>query len=159
MMKPRLLGTCGAAAILALTVSSVRASDFTGVYAIVEKVVPISLKRPGFANEGRIQIWGAFALADGRTGGSQYRPAERGYLYYRCPEGKSAICENEWSDLKSVAGTGQVVGFGARFLDTGRVRKADEPPTDPDAYPIQMGVFKRGPAYILADLEAALAAK
>jgi hypothetical protein len=52
-----------------------------------------------------------------------------------------------------------VVGFGARFLDNGRVRKADAPAVDPDVYPIQMGVFKRAPAYILTDLQDALARK
>jgi hypothetical protein len=141
---------------LALAVSPVRASDFTGVYAIVEKVELVLLKPQ--ADQRLVQIWGVFALAEGR-GGSLYEPAQRGYLYYRCPDGKIAICGNEWSDLKSVAGTEQAVGFGARFLPTGRVRKADEPAEDPDVYPVQMGVFKRAPAYILTDLQAALARK
>jgi hypothetical protein len=159
MTRPKML----VASVLigaALAVSPLGASDFTGVYAIVEKVVPERLKNvPDTSDDRRrIQIWGVFALAEGR-GGSVYKPAERGYLYYLCPEGKMATCGNEWSDLKSVAGTGQVVGFGARFLENGRVRKADEEPSAPDVYPIQMGVFKRGPAHILADLEAALARK
>ena len=159
MTRPRML----VASVLigaALAVSPLGASDFTGVYAIVEKVVPELLKNvPDTSDDGRrIQIWGVFALAEGR-GGSVYKRAERGYLYYRCPDGKIAICGNEWSDLESVAGTVQAVGFGARFLDNGRVRKADERPAAPDVYPIQMGVFKHAPAYILTDLKAALARK
>jgi hypothetical protein len=148
----KLLGACVLVGVMAAAVEPLPASDFTGVYAIVEKV-----ELPE-ADQRLVQIWGVFALSEGPRG-SAYKPAERGYLYYRCPDGKIAVCGNEWSDLKSVAGTGQVLGFGARFLDNGRVRKADAPAEDPDVYPIQMGVFKRAPAYILTDLQAALARK
>jgi hypothetical protein len=85
MTRPRLLGACVVLG-LALAVSPVRASDFTGVYAIVEKVELVLLKPQ--ADQRLVQIWGVFALAEGPRG-SAYKPAERGYLYYRCPEARS----------------------------------------------------------------------
>src|SRR4029079_6180156 len=111
------LGVC------ALTAVTLRASDFVGIYTVVEKVV----LEPSDTAPQRIQIWGAFALSD-RKSGSTYGPAERGYLYYSCPGGQEAVCRKEWEDLKSVAGKDTGVGFGARYKETGRIRKADEKP-------------------------------
>ena len=102
---------------------SIRASDFIGVYAVVERVV----LEPSEAAPQRIQIWGAFALSDGKSG-SNYGTAQRGYLYYECPAGRETVCRTEWTDLKSVAGKDTGVGFGARYKATGRIRKADEKP-------------------------------
>lgn len=113
-----------------------RASDMVGVYAVVEKVV----LEPTDAAAQRVQIWGAFAVAEGR--GSTYGGAQRGYLYYTCPSGQESTCRKEWSDLKSVAGKATAVGFGMRYKANGRVRKADEKVAAPDPYPIEMGVVK-----------------
>lgn len=120
-----------------LTAVTLRASDFVGIYAVVEKVV----LEPGEAAPQRIQVWGAFALADGKSG-SNYGTAQRGYLYYECPAGQEAICRKEWTDLKNVAGKDTGVGFGARYKPTGRIRKADEKPATPDPYPIERGVVR-----------------
>jgi hypothetical protein len=125
------LGVCAMAAV------TLRASDMVGVYAVVEKV----LLEPGDAAPQRIQIWGAFALSDQKSG-STYGPAQRGYLYYSCPAGRETVCRKEWEDLKAVAGKDTGVGFGARYKDTGRIRKADEKPAAPDAYPIERGVVR-----------------
>jgi hypothetical protein len=120
---------------------TLRASDMVGVYAVVEKVV----LEPSDAAPERVQIWGAFALSDQKSG-SNYGPAQRGYLYYSCPAGREAVCRREWQDLKSVAGKDTGVGFGARYKETGRIRKADEKPSAPnaypDAYPIERGVVR-----------------
>jgi hypothetical protein len=116
---------------------ALNASDLVGVYAVVEKVV----LEPSDTAPDRIQIWGAFALADEKDG-SSYKPAERGYLYYSCPQGKESICRKEWADLKSVAAKDVGVGFGRRWEPSGRVRTATQKPSSPDAYPIQMGVVK-----------------
>ena len=121
-------------AALALT-AVLHASDMVGIYGVVEKVVV----EPNDNAPQRIQIWGAFAMAEGR--GSTYGPAQRGYLYYACPSGQDAVCRKEWADLKSVAGKGTAVGLGMRYKPTGRVRKADEKIASPDPYPIQMGVM------------------
>ena len=132
-MTKRTVGLAVASATLALGVV-LQASDMVGIYTVVEKVVI----EPNATAPQRIQIWGAFALAEGR--GSTYGPAQRGYLYYTCPSGQEAVCRKEWSDLKSVAGKGTAVGLGMRYKPTGRVRKADEKVASPDPYPIEMGV-------------------
>jgi hypothetical protein len=114
-----------------------QASDMVGVYGVVEKVVV----EPADGPAQRIQIWGAFALSDQKSG-STYGPAQRGYLYYTCPQGKESVCRKEWADLKSLAGTNVGAGLGHRYEPTGRIRKADEKPSAPDVYPIQNGVVR-----------------
>ena len=125
------LGACvaGTATLLA--------SDFVGVYAVVESVVV----EPNATAPARVQIRGAFALSEGARG-SNYGAAQRGYLYYSCPAGQQDTCRREWADLQTVAGKNIGVGFGARYLPTGRVRKADEKPADPDPYPIERGIVR-----------------
>ena len=140
-----------------LTTVTLRASDPVGVYAIVEKVV----LEPSDANAQRIQIWGAFALSDGKMGNG-YQAAQRGYLYYTCPQGQDTVCRNEWSDIKSVAGKSEPIGLGGRFKTMGRIRKADDKPVSPDMYPIQMGVVKTlypGQEPVIDQLKAALRAR
>src|SRR4029453_840566 len=132
-MVKRKIGLAVVGVGLALT-AVLHASDMVGIYGVVEKVVV----EPSDNAPERIQIWGAFAMAEGR--GSTYGPAQRGYLYYTCPSGQEAVCRKEWADLKSVAGKGTAVGLGMRYKPTGRVRKADEKIASPDPYPIQMGV-------------------
>src|SRR5437773_214914 len=82
--------------------SAARASDPTGIYAFVDRVV----FEPSEAAPERIQVWGGFALA--RTENrNDYHDAERGFLYFKLRVGEEDICLKEWADLKSVAGTGQ----------------------------------------------------
>ena len=133
MMK-RTIGLAVGVVAMALT-AVLHASDMVGIYGVIEKVVI----EPNDNAPQRIQIWGAFAMAEGR--GSTYGPAQRGYLYYTCPSGQDAVCRKEWADLKSVAGKGTAVGLGMRYKPTGRVRKVDEKVASPDPYPIQMGVL------------------
>lgn len=153
-MKALLVGgvVLGAMAVNAATM---RASDPVGVYAVVERVV----LEPSEKNPERIQIWGAFSLTDGRSGDGYLDP-QRGYLYYSCPAGLQDQCRNEWNDIKSVAGTGDGIGFGGRRRPTGRVRKADEKPAAPDAFPSGVGVFRMGQQHdqpnIFTRLRAAL---
>lgn len=127
------LGTIGMTLVLTAVL---QASDMVGIYAVVEKVV----LEPSDTAPQRVQVWGAFALAEGR--GSTYQAPQRGYLYYTCPAGQESTCRNEWADLKSVAGKNTAVGFGMRYKPTGRVRKAGEKAASPDPYPIEMGVIK-----------------
>jgi hypothetical protein len=147
----------GATVALAST-AALRASDPMGLYAVVQKVV----LEPSDTEPLRIQIWGAFALSDTRNG-DDYLSPQTGYLYYSCPQGAERTCRNEWADLKSVAGTGTGVGFGGRYVEAGRVRKATEKPEKPDTYPIKMGVMRMGSRLaqptIVADLKKALAQK
>lgn len=127
------LAIVGAALAFAVVV---QASDMVGVYGVIEKVV----LEPNEQAPSRVQIWGAFAFAEGR--GSTYGRSERGYLYYSCPSGQESACRNEWSDLKSVAGKNTAVGFGMRYKPAGHLRKPDEKVASPDLYPIENGVIK-----------------
>ena len=127
-----------------LTTVSIGASDPVGIYCVVNRVV----MSPDEQHPTTVQVWGACATA---TGGPQedgtytpgwYSAPKAGYLYYSAPKGKEDVCLREWSDLKRVAGTGDVVGFGSRRQNLGRMRIASEVPRDPDQYPIQMGVTR-----------------
>jgi hypothetical protein len=100
--------------LLALSAAArLGASGAIGIYGIVEKVVV----EPNERSPERIQVWGAFAYAD--RGERGYSPVKRGYLYFRLPAPDVASRQDvdlvlkEWNDLKSVAGTGQAIGFGS----------------------------------------------
>jgi len=136
-MRLSITGGLVAVGLCLAAVVTLRASDFVGVYAVVEKVV----LEPNASAPERAQIWGAFALADGNRG-SGYDAAQRGYLYYSCPAGRQTVCQREWADLQKVAGKDIGVGFGARYIANGRVRKVEEKPSSPDAYPIERGVVQ-----------------
>jgi hypothetical protein len=125
-------------ALSLLTLETEAYSDWTGVYARVDKVV----FEPNAGAPERIQIWGAFALAT-RNSRNDYDTAERGYLYYSLKPGKEEVCRKEWVDLKAVAGTSEIVAFGGRGQPA-RLRKATDKPTDPDIYPVANGLTKIG---------------
>lgn len=129
---------------VAMAIVPLRASDPVGIYCVVNRVV----MSPDEQHPTTVQVWGACSTA---TGGPQedgtytpgwYAAPKSGYLYYSAPKGKEDVCLREWSDLKRVAGTGDVVGFGGRRQNLGRMRLASEVPRDPDVYPIQMGVTR-----------------
>jgi hypothetical protein len=129
-----------AAALAAVTV---QASDFVGIYGLITKVV----FEPDADHPQRVQVFGVFSIA-GNSNGSEYLPAQRGYLYFTLPAGSAQMQENafhEWMDLQSSAGTNTVVGFSARLVGPApppRVRKTDEKPSMPDAYRLGTGTVK-----------------
>ena len=130
--------TLYAAALAALTVGAVvtGASDRVAVYAKVDRVV----LEPNTDAPNAIQIWGVFSIA--QTGNpNDYRPATRGYLYYAL-SGRTDLSRREWSDLKSVAGTGGIVAFGSRWEGVPRLRQPNDPPAKPDPYSINAGLTK-----------------
>ncbi len=112
-------------------------SDHVGIYTIIDKVI----LEPNVTAPERIQLWGAFATASARDRNS-YDPPLRGYYFYSLTPGKEEACRKEWADLKSIAGTGQVIGFGSRGLKKGRLRKASEKSENPDSYPVDFGLVK-----------------
>ncbi|MFY9554341.1 MAG: hypothetical protein WAV20_18630 [Blastocatellia bacterium] len=122
---------------LSLFTLNTDASDWIGIYARIDKVI----LEPDSNAPDRIQVWGAFALA-GKQDRNSYDSAKRGYLYYSLKPGKEEVCRKEWTDLKAIAGTGEVIGFGSRDVSQGRVRKADEKASDPDVYPVGFGLLK-----------------
>jgi hypothetical protein len=103
-----------AATILVLSTALVTASGPLGIYGIVEKVV----FEPNETSPERIQVWGAFAYVDGyaHSLGLTVSAPKRGYLYFKLSDfanrAQVEAVKNEWADLKAVAATGQVVGFG-----------------------------------------------
>lgn len=127
-----------AVALTLLAASAVLASDPIGGYLIVDKV---ALYPPD--NPTTIQIWGSFCLAIER-GGKSYSQPQRGYLYYRAPAGKEAVCRKEWNDLGRAAGTGQVIGFASSYdlKALGTVHTATTKPETPDLYPLGSGLVK-----------------
>ena len=131
------------AALTAATPKTI--SDPIGVYALIDRVV----FEPDASNPQRVQIWGVFALPDLNAGPNSYTTAQRGYLYYTAGSANPKA-KTEWSDLQSIAGKGETVGFGGRHEKNGRVRKASEAPGDPDTYPRSyVGVVKM-PTQLLA---------
>jgi len=99
------------AAIVLLEGIDLLGSGPVGIYGIIEKIV----FEPNEAVPERLQVWGAFAFVDGgpaRDGAVS--PVKRGYLYFKLPgdAAKQSTVKIEWADLKSVAGTGQAIGFG-----------------------------------------------
>jgi hypothetical protein len=121
-------------------------SDPIGVYALIDRVV----LEPAEGKPTRIQIWGSFSVAKGKFGSEYERPV-RGYLYFSIDPKKPDDCRNEWSDLRSVAGTGQGVAFASRYSAMGRLRPATEQPKEPDVYPLEFGIQRTngGPAALL----------
>jgi hypothetical protein len=111
------------------------ASDFSGTYARIDKVV----LEPNSDSPERIQIWGVFALADPADRQGYLRPA-RGFLYFKLDSNPQAA-RAEWNDLKQVAGSGQIVAFGFRGQKQ-RLRKSDEKPESPDPYLTNIGLTK-----------------
>ena len=112
------------------------ASDRIGVYAKIDRVV----FEPNATAPETAQIWGVFSIAE-RNNPNDYRPAARGYLYYRLPSNQGAA-RREWADLAKVAGTSQVVAFGNRWEGTPKLHAPDDKPADPEPYAINTGVTK-----------------
>ena len=114
------------------------------VYALVDRVV----FEPNESAPTQIQIWGTFALAASRFS-STYSDPQKGYLYYKIDSTNPQATRTVWADLKKVAGTAEVVGFGGSYFsneDAGRVRKASEKLKDPDPFPFGNPVTYLGAA-------------
>jgi hypothetical protein len=133
------------AAFFALAATSVRASDPIGVFAKIDKVV----FEPNDSAPERIQLFGAFCIADTKDRDS-YLPPQKGYLYCKLPGEKSEVARKEWNDLKSAAGTGEVIGFGSRHAPLPKVRDAKDKPENPNVYSLGFGLVstrQRGASY------------
>ena len=161
------------AALLTAWVSLGASGAILGIFGVIDKAV----FEPDELHAERIQLWGVLGYADCFGGLSK---VERGYVYFKLSSTDSAsgnnarLIRNEWADLKSVAGTGQAVGFGfwddsgpARGLRPGarisstayqveflpvnatqkelRVRLASEKPESPAEYHTDVGVVKLSP--------------
>ena len=136
-----------AAAVLAIAVcvGVARASGPIAVYALVDKVV----FEPNAETPERIRISGVFLTARERS--SEYSAPQRGYLYFTLPAADVnrprdvELALREWADLKSVAGTRQVVGFGSSWASEVRVRKQNEGAKSPEPFVMGNGLTKVNP--------------
>ncbi len=122
--------------VFAAGVAVAYASDPVGVYARVDKVV----LEPHPDSPETIQVWGVFSMARPNDR-NDYLPAARGYLYFKLAADKEAA-RKEWTDLRQVAGAGQIVSFGSRFELKARLRKREERPENPDPYVVSIGLTK-----------------
>jgi hypothetical protein len=132
-VKPTLLRTA-AFLVCAAALPLAQASDFTGIYARIDKVV----LEPATGSPERIQIWGVFSISDGNR--TTFSAPARGYLYAKLEANAQATLA-EWNDLKQVAGTGGIVAFGLNGR-TLRLRKPADKLENPDPYPLNIGVTK-----------------
>jgi hypothetical protein len=121
-MKPALLLVAAAAFLLLLPSNSLIAKNVsTGVYAIVDHVT----FEPEGDSPNFVRISGVFVVPVSLSSGS-YRSPRRGYLYFRITPGTQAATRRDWSELKSFAGSGKVVGFGQYWVPN---------PNDPQGNP------------------------
>jgi hypothetical protein len=130
-----------AAVVLTMTLclGVANASGPIGIYALVDKVA----FEPNADKPERVRISGVFSVAEETPDNSTvYSAPQRGYLYFGLPKGSQDLARREWADLNSIAGTRQVVGFGASWGPKIRVRKLDEDAKAPEEYPIANGVVK-----------------
>lgn len=113
----------------------VTASGPIAVYALIDKVT----YEPDSGTPDRVRISGVFIVAE-QSDNSSYSAPQRGYLYFGLPKANGDLARREWADLKSVAGTRRVVGFGSSWGVSIRVRKAHEKAQSADDYPMGNGV-------------------
>jgi hypothetical protein len=112
------------------------------VYALVDKVT----FEPNAGKPERILISGVF-IAAGETpdNSTTYSAPQRGYLYFALPKSDEELARREWVDLKTVAGTRQVIGLGSSWGTKVRVRKLSEDAKSPGDYPFGNGIVKINP--------------
>jgi hypothetical protein len=190
--RPASAGPSAASLVAVLLLAStvvLSASVPIGFYGLIDNVV----FEPNEAAAVRVQVWGSFAYVEraglttpSASGDTAISAARRGYLYFRVSDvagDYGAVVRREWADLKSVAGTGQGVGFG-RWLHMGgfgsihpdapspfgvyapsgarldlRVRPSSEPVANPIDYLTNAGVVKISEASHAAVLKALREAK
>ena len=131
--------SAAAVLVLAAFLGRAVASGPIAVYALVDKVV----FEPNADKPERIRVSGVFIPAVQRPNNStDYSAPERGFLYFSLPSAETELALREWSDLKSVAGTRQVVGFGAAWAGTVTVRKPGGGEKAPDIFIMGNGLVK-----------------
>ena len=77
-----------------------------GIYALIDDV---AFEK---GSSGRlVRISGVFEVPVPMSSGA-FEPPQRGYLYFRVPAANEEAVRNELDQLRALAGTSQVVGFG-----------------------------------------------
>jgi hypothetical protein len=142
------------ALLLPLTSTSLIAKNGTiGIYAVIDQVT----FEPDGASPNFIRISGVFVVPVPMSGG-MYRSPQRGFLYFRIPSGMEQTARKDWNELRSIAGTGQVVGFAQYWVPNpgdpnGNPHRSleitvrtDKDAASPDIYPLPnpKGIIKHG---------------
>jgi hypothetical protein len=147
MKAAKLLALFCGIAVLANQVSFAK-DNIVGIYGIVDRVV---LEPAGSAPE-RVQIWGVFVVPMPMSSGD-YKPPQRGVLYFSIP-GREESARKEWAELKTFAGTGQILGFTQYWVPNpkdpqGNPHKSLEVYVhqpqklgSPEVYPLGVGILK-----------------
>ena len=125
--------------MIAACLGVANASGPIAVYALVDKVS----FEPNADKPERVRISGVFITAEERS--DVYSAPQRGFLYFALPKQNRDLALREWTDLKSVAGTRQVVGLGSSWAAKVRVIKPDEAAHAADDYPMGNGLIKINP--------------
>src|SRR5579862_4946787 len=107
-MKPITFSIAGFLALV-LCLGVLHASGPIAVYALVDKVE----FQPNVDKPESIRISGVFITA--AESSDTYSSAQSGYLYFTLPQSDQELARREWADLKSVAGSRQIVGFGSSW--------------------------------------------
>jgi hypothetical protein len=125
--------------MIAACLGIANASGPIAVYALIDKVS----SEPNADKPERVRISGVFITAEERS--DVYSAPQRGFLYFALPKQDRELALREWADLKSVAGTRQVVGLGSSWASKVRVIKPGQEAHSADDYPLGNGLIKINP--------------
>lgn len=121
-MRPVLLLVAASAFLLLPPPKSVIAKNASiGIYAIIDHVT----FEPDAGPPSFVRISGIFVVPVPMSSGI-YRSPQRGFLYFRIAPGMEQATRRDWNELKTVAGSGKVVGFGQYWVPN---------PSDPNGNP------------------------
>jgi len=110
-MKPAFVSVA-AVLLLSLAPAAVFAKNVSiGIYGVIDRVT----FEPDDTSPNLVRISGVFVVPVPVSSG-HYKTPQRGYLYFRIRPGMEQATRNDWNGLKSVAGTGQVVGFAQYWV-------------------------------------------
>ena len=104
-----------------ITVAVFAKNGTIGIYAVIDQVT----FEPEGPSPNFIRISGVLVVPVPMSSG-QYRSLQRGYLYFRIRPAMEHETRKDWNELKSLAGTGQVVAFAQYWVPN---------PVDPNGNP------------------------
>jgi hypothetical protein len=111
LRRKTVISLCALAFLLLGSTAVLAKRGTIGIYAIVDKVA----FEPDEASPERIRIWGTFVVPVPMSSG-EYKSPQQGYIYFRMMPGTEQAAKQDWRSLKSLAGTGQCIGFGQYWV-------------------------------------------
>lgn len=150
-MKPTLL-LIASVLLVGLTTTVIAKNGSIGIYAILDHVT----FEPDGPSPDLVRIDGIFVIPVPMSSGAYMETPQRGYLYFRIPHGMEQAVRKDWAELKTLAGTGQVVGFAGYWVPNPNDRYGnphhslevhvhkDGESSSPDVYPLpnRKGIVK-----------------